>query len=220
MYIKDRKNIVLCGRSGDGKSSIANMLTQGNIYRDSENYFKIVYDTIGFGSTGNNEAIKKIRQLFSMGRIPLHYICYVKRFKNLEDDVRLFEIFKKIFKDGEKNFVIIVTNSGPEWAKKEENVKLIKEKLEVLSPSQTIENNMSKCFSFVPVVGSVYQLTASGFYYVSGKEKTAKKRLLDGSLSVVCDTAGIVTGAAAFMLTKNLSSRAVKIGVMGISQLL
>ncbi|GBB85039.1 hypothetical protein RclHR1_11600004 [Rhizophagus clarus] len=149
MYIKDRKNIVLCGRSGDGKSSIANMLTQGNIYRDSENYFKIgnsakpvteyltananedfvVYDTIGFGSTGNNEAIKKIRQLFSMGRIPLHYICYVKRFKNLEDDVRLFEIFKKIFKDGEKNFVIIVTNSGPEWAKKEENVKLIKEKL-------------------------------------------------------------------------------------------
>ncbi|CAB4420554.1 unnamed protein product [Rhizophagus irregularis] len=226
MDSKNRKNIVLCGRSGDGKSSIANMLIQGDVYRDSENDFRIgnsakavteyltaisnekfvVYDTIGLGdSTGSDEAIKAIRNFFSLGKIPLNYICYVKRSRSLEDDVRLFETYRKIFGDGEKNFVIIITHSGPEWAKEKENVKLIKNNLqraeslehllnefskleyngiepEVLNPSQNIENNMAGYFSFVPIVGSVYQLTASGFYYVTGKEKTARKRLLDGSL--------------------------------------
>ncbi|EXX51653.1 hypothetical protein RirG_260010 [Rhizophagus irregularis DAOM 197198w] len=290
MDSKSKKNIVLCGRSGDGKSSIANMLIQGDVYRDSENDFRIgnsakavteyltaisnekfvVYDTIGLGdSTGSDEAIKAIRNFFSMGKIPLNYICYVKRSRSLKDDVRLFETYRKIFGDGEKNFVIIITHSGPEWAKEEENVKLIKEQLgnypvisvdfpcnenekytlvdrkqraeslehllnefskleyngiepEVLSPSQNIENNMAGYFSFVPVVGSVYQLTASGFYYVTGKEKTARKRLLDGSLGLVCDAAGVVTGIgkpAAFMLVKDISLRAVKVVVMGINKL-
>jgi ABC-type transport system involved in cytochrome bd biosynthesis fused ATPase/permease subunit len=41
MDSKNKKHIVLCGRSGDGKSSIANMLIQGDIYRDRETYFKI-----------------------------------------------------------------------------------------------------------------------------------------------------------------------------------
>ncbi len=35
-----RINVVLCGRTGDGKSSIANMLIQRDIYQ-SENIFEI-----------------------------------------------------------------------------------------------------------------------------------------------------------------------------------
>jgi hypothetical protein len=89
-----------------------------------------VYDTVGLGnSSGSNEAINTMREFFTMDKIPLNYICYVKRWRSVEDDGRQFETFKKIFKNGEKNFVIIVTNSEPEWAKKEENVKLIKEQL-------------------------------------------------------------------------------------------
>jgi hypothetical protein len=293
MDSENKKHIVLCGRSGDGKSSIANMLIQGDIYRDSENHFKIgnsaeaitdyltvvsnekfvVCDTIGLGdSSGSNEAINTIRKFFSRGKIPLNYICYVKRCRSVEDDVRQFKTFKKVFGNGEKNFVIIVTNSGPGWAKKEENVKLIKEQLgdypvisvdfpcnenekyalidqkqraeslkhllnelsileyngikpEILSPSQNIENNVAEYFSFVPVVGSVYQLTASGFYYVSGKEKMAEKRLLDGSLGLVFDIVGIATGIGkpvALILVKSIGLRAAKevakVTVMGISK--
>ena len=48
-------------------------------------------------------------------------------------------------------------------------------KPEVLSLSQDIENCMSEYFSFVLVVGSVYQLSAFGLYYLLGKEKVAKK---------------------------------------------
>jgi hypothetical protein len=278
------KNIVLCGRSGDGKSSIANMLIQGDIHRDSENHFKIgnsakavtdyltvvsnekfvVYDTIGLGdSSGSNEAINSIRKFFSMGKIPLNYICYVKRWRSVEDDVRLFKTYKKIFEDGEKNFVIIVTNSEPEWAKKEENINLIKEQLgdypvisvdfpcnenkkyalidqeqraeslkhllnelsileynrikpEILSPSQNTENNVARYFNFVPIVGAIYQLTASGFYYASGKEKTATKRLLDGSLGLIMDAVAIGAGAgigrpAALILADSAGSRAAKV---------
>lgn len=40
-------HIVLCGRTGDGKSSIANMLVQGDIYRDRENLFNIGNAAIG-----------------------------------------------------------------------------------------------------------------------------------------------------------------------------
>ena len=36
---KNRKSIVLCGRSGDGKSSIANMLIQGDIHLGEESSF-------------------------------------------------------------------------------------------------------------------------------------------------------------------------------------
>jgi GTP-binding protein EngB required for normal cell division len=136
-----KTNIVLCGRSGDGKSSIANMLIQGNIYRDRENVFEIgnkatgvtteityaggekfgVFDLIGLGelmsgSVPNKEAVKNIRNHFSKGAgIPLNYICYVKRPRMTEEDFNLFQLFKEIFKEGNDNFIIIVTNSETNW---------------------------------------------------------------------------------------------------------
>ncbi len=83
-----------------------------------------MHDIVGLGelASGNNQAIEKIRDFFSNGNIPLNYICYVKNKRNLEDDARLFKTFKKIFKDGEKNFIIIITNSGPEWIMNKENM--------------------------------------------------------------------------------------------------
>lgn len=146
---RERINVVFFGLTGHGKSSIANMLIQGDIHQD--NAFKVnngakgetinihsgvneifqVFDTIGLGesssgSVPHNEAIKRIRDYFSRCQVPLNYICYVKKQDRFtEDDARMFKIFKKIFKGGEVNFNIIITHSKPEWV--EENFETIKD---------------------------------------------------------------------------------------------
>lgn len=263
-------HIVLCGRTGDGKSSIANMLIQGDIYRDRENIFDVgnaalgetreltyardvrfgVFDLIGLGelSSGgvpHDVAIKNIRNHFSTNGLPLNYICYVKRSRTTEEDIHLFGIFKKIFKEGEKNFIIIVTHTGPSWTDNEENVNETKRNFgdypvisvdfpnnidedyaeidrkkratnlqhlvakltelnysgnnpEILSSSQVIENSLSNFINAVPVAGSLYQLTASGVYLMSGKPNVAKKRFVNGAFGIFLD--GVSFGAGKPMI--------------------
>ncbi|GBB99322.1 hypothetical protein RclHR1_03490004 [Rhizophagus clarus] len=146
---RERINVVFFGLTGHGKSSIANMLIQGDIHQD--NAFKVnngakgetinihsgvneifqVFDTIGLGesssgSVPHKEAIKRIRDYFSRCQVPLNYICYVKKQDRFtEEDAKMFKIFKKIFKGGEINFHIIITHSKPEWV--EENFETIKD---------------------------------------------------------------------------------------------
>ncbi|RIA90852.1 hypothetical protein C1645_768727 [Glomus cerebriforme] len=145
---RERINVVFFGLTGHGKSSISNMLIQGDIHQN--NVFKVnngakgetininssvneifqVFDTIGLGesasgSVPHKEAIKKIRDYFSRCQVPLNYICYVKKQDRFtEEDAKMFKIFKKIFKGGEMNFVIIITHSKPEWV--EDNFESIK----------------------------------------------------------------------------------------------
>jgi hypothetical protein len=259
-------HVVLCGRTGDGKSSIANMLVQGDIYRDRENLFNIgnaaigetreltyardvrfgVFDLVGLGElpsggVPHDVAIKNIRNHFSTNGLSLHYICYVKRNRITEEDIRLFNIFKKIFKEGEKNFVIIVTHTGPSWTDDEKNVDETKRNFgdypvisvdfpsnidedyaeidrkkratnlqhllaklselnysgnnpEVLSSSQVIENNLSNIINALPVAGSLYQLTASGVYLMSGKPNVAKKRFMNGAFGIFLDVVSFGAG--------------------------
>ncbi|CAB5378728.1 unnamed protein product [Rhizophagus irregularis] len=146
---RERINVAFFGLTGHGKSSIANMLIQGDIHQN--NAFKVnngakgetinihsgvneifqVFDTIGLGesssgSVPHKEAIKRIRDYFSRCQVPLNYICYVKKQDRFtEEDAKMFKIFKKIFKGGEVNFNIIITHSKPEWV--EENYETIKE---------------------------------------------------------------------------------------------
>jgi hypothetical protein len=271
-------NVVLCGRTGDGKSSIANMLVQGDIYRDRENIFNIgnnaigetkeltyacderfgVFDLIGLGElpsggVPHENAIKNIRQNFSTNGLLLNYICYVKRSRITEEDIRLFDIFKKIFKEGEKNFIIIVTNTGPRWTDNEKNVNETKnnfgdypiisvdfpckddedyaeidrnkrvtnlrhllDKLselnyrginpEILSPFQEIENRLSNFLNAVPIAGSLYQLSASGIYFLSGKPKVATKRFMNGTVGICLDVVSFGVGKPVIMVA-NISLR-------------
>ena len=136
-------NVALFGLTGHGKSSTANMLIQGDIYQE-KNEFKVndgaeegtvniqsgtnkifqVYDTIGLGepSTGSashKRAVKEIRDYFSKCEIPLNYIFYVKKKDRFTDeDVKMFKAFKSIFEGGEKNIIIIITHSNPGWVEK------------------------------------------------------------------------------------------------------
>ncbi|CAG8595150.1 5887_t:CDS:2 [Diversispora eburnea] len=138
--MKLQLKVTLFGAAGNGKSSIGNMLLSGNIsgpfpvvdtprglnvdghimHASSERY--MVYDMSGVGeiSSSNNpheEVAESIKNYFSRKRTPLNFICYVVKEgrSKLAGVQSTFSLFKKIFKGGEKNFVIIITDSSQEW---------------------------------------------------------------------------------------------------------
>ncbi|CAG8497125.1 1752_t:CDS:1, partial [Scutellospora calospora] len=146
------ESIVFFGRTGEGKSTLANMLIQEDLcFECSKNIFPIsdnavgetsevkyskndafeIYDTIGLcetskGTISHKQAIKKIRYFFSKTKSPLNYICYVKKKSRFtKEDQKAFKKFKNIFKEGENNFVIIMTDCTPKWAS--DNVKTIRD---------------------------------------------------------------------------------------------
>ncbi|RGB37518.1 hypothetical protein C1646_756756 [Rhizophagus diaphanus] len=141
--MSERQSVLLFGRAGCGKSSIANMLVQGDIYQNN-NVFTInesvegetlnihiscsekyqVFDTVGLGGLethpiSRKNAIAEIRNYFAWSKESLNYLFYVqKKGRICNEDKKTFKLFKEIFKCGEKNFVIIITNSNPEWVEK------------------------------------------------------------------------------------------------------
>ncbi|PKB98224.1 hypothetical protein RhiirA5_506264 [Rhizophagus irregularis] len=128
------------------------MLIQGDIYQNN-NKFTIndnakgetlnmytsytekyqVFDTVGLGEPPSHivphkEAVNKIRDYFSKCKVTLNYIFYVQRKGRITDeDKKMFKLFKEIFEWAEKNIVIIITNSKPEWIEK--NLETITEDL-------------------------------------------------------------------------------------------
>ncbi|CAG8627516.1 2435_t:CDS:1 [Cetraspora pellucida] len=132
-------NVAFFGLTGGGKSTIANMLYDGNL--SGEDYFKIadsakgvtesitiasnekfgIYDTVGFGegksgTVEHSKAIKLIRKFFSVPAVEFNYLCYVKgKGRFTDDDRKRFNEFKVVFNDGEKNIIIIITRCKQEW---------------------------------------------------------------------------------------------------------
>src|SRR5581483_12035464 len=102
-------NVALFGRAGHGKSSIANMLIQGDINED--NLFKAgdgakgeiiniyssitekyqVFDMVGVGEPSSHadvshkKAIKKVRDYFSECNVSFNYIFYVQSEERITD---------------------------------------------------------------------------------------------------------------------------------------
>ena len=127
-----KTNIVFVGRSGAGKSTVANMLHGGCLnnpfttgssvkgvtikcQRESNSNYDI-YDTIGFGepnegSVSSANAEKEVTQFIRDISIPFNFVCFVmpKGRLTIEDD-QIFGIVRKIFEgDLEQNIVLIVT---------------------------------------------------------------------------------------------------------------
>ncbi|POG63815.1 hypothetical protein GLOIN_2v1682800, partial [Rhizophagus irregularis DAOM 181602=DAOM 197198] len=128
------------------------MLIQGDIYQNN-NAFTIsdgarretlnihtrctekyqVFDIVGLGEplshlVSHKNAVNKIRDYFSKCKVTLNHIFYVqKKVKITDDDKKMFKLFKEIFEWAEKNIVIIITNSKPEWIEK--NLETISEDL-------------------------------------------------------------------------------------------
>ncbi|CAI2180852.1 6436_t:CDS:2 [Funneliformis geosporum] len=120
--MSEQNSVVLFGLTGTGKSTISNMLIQGDIH-DEKNAFKvndaavgvsfnincssnekfIVYDTIGVGepfdgTVPHQKAVNELRNYFSTCQVPLNYIAYVKKKGRItDDDHKQFKILKEIF---------------------------------------------------------------------------------------------------------------------------
>ncbi|KAF9105378.1 hypothetical protein BGX27_009651 [Mortierella sp. AM989] len=136
------QSIILIGKPGVGKSSIANMLTAGDIHEESnfevsDNAASVTegvlavtgrnrwtaFDTVGLGQMeGNkdklNPALELIRKVLENGKPGFHHIAYVVKAGRLttEEHQKLFSLFKATFAGAEDNFVIIVTHcTNEEW---------------------------------------------------------------------------------------------------------
>ncbi|CAG8751095.1 2570_t:CDS:2, partial [Cetraspora pellucida] len=153
-----------------------------------------VYNTIGLceaskGTISNKEAVKKIRCFFSKTETLLNYICYVKKKGN--DNV-------KTIRDYFGNYPIIAVDfpsddrfdaNVQEEIRKESREHLISSlkylrykcvKLEILEPKEYFESKVKGVISFVPIVGTTYNLISSGVYSILKKPKLAKRRLVEG----------------------------------------
>ncbi|KAG0623038.1 hypothetical protein M758_3G144400 [Ceratodon purpureus] len=130
--------ILLCGRTGSGKSSVANMLVKGDLnppllfptssgvrgksiscQREESRDF-VVVDTVGLGeaqhgSVTDDEARNVLYDFFvKISQESYHYFAYVHKWGKLDHlDGELWAFFQKAFVGAERNFVIIFTHCSP-----------------------------------------------------------------------------------------------------------
>ncbi|GJJ78104.1 hypothetical protein EMPS_10463 [Entomortierella parvispora] len=137
------KKIIFVGKMGTGKSSLTNMLVQGDLFvknirevSDSAasvtSEVKVVdgrdwtaCDTVGLGELQGkgdrsvDSAMGLLGRVLEEGQRGFHYIAYVVqqgRLKTMEQD-ELFKLFKSTFQGAEANFVLVVTHCpNPMWA--------------------------------------------------------------------------------------------------------
>ncbi|KAF9082378.1 hypothetical protein BGX27_004545 [Mortierella sp. AM989] len=133
------RNIILVGKTGTGKSSIANMLVQGDLFevnqmsvsdraRGETREFKTgrgcgwaATDTAGLGecklgTVDSETALELIKMTLKESQKGFHHIGFViKKGRIATEELKdLFELFKTLFAGAEKNFVLIVTNCEDE----------------------------------------------------------------------------------------------------------
>ncbi|KAG0014236.1 hypothetical protein BGZ82_001827 [Podila clonocystis] len=136
------RKIIFVGMKGTGKSSLTNMLIQGDLY--AQNIREISYnvdsvtpevkvvngrnwtvcDTVGLGEmqgTGYqtaNSAMEVLVRVLEEGQRGFHYIAYVIKQERLQyqEHHRFFELFKSTFQGAEENLILVVTHCpNPKW---------------------------------------------------------------------------------------------------------
>lgn len=128
------EKVILFGRTGAGKSTIAQMLTRGSLdpsggsFKSSSSARGVtstiergegrgwhVTDTPGFGETKEGKVSTKDAQCIltkfvaETCGIYSHYVYVVKKDRINMYDERLWQFFKMIFEDAESNFSVVVT---------------------------------------------------------------------------------------------------------------
>ncbi|CAM6019466.1 unnamed protein product [Sphagnum balticum] len=129
-----KTKILLFGRTGSGKSTIANMLIKGNLdspllfetssgirgktisFQREENDEYMVVDTVGFGevergTVSDVEARNRLYDFFTkINETGYNYFAFVCKWGKIDDlDDHLWNFFKKAFEGVEQNFVLLFT---------------------------------------------------------------------------------------------------------------
>ncbi|KAF9378360.1 hypothetical protein CPC16_011346 [Podila verticillata] len=136
------KKIIFVGKMVTGKSSLTNMLVQGDLYAQNirevsdsatsvTSEVKVVNgrnwtacDTVGLwemqgkGEQSADPAMKLLVRVLEEGQRGFHYIAYVVKQERLQtkEHHQLFELFKSTFQGAENNFILVVTHCpNPKW---------------------------------------------------------------------------------------------------------
>ncbi len=129
-----KTKILLFGRTGSGKSTIANMLIKGNLdspllfatssgirgktisFQRAENNEYMVVDTVGFGevergTVSDVEARNRLYDFFTkINETGYNYFAFVRKWGKIDElDTHLWNFFKKAFEGVEQNFVLLFT---------------------------------------------------------------------------------------------------------------
>lgn len=130
----EKRRILLFGRTGSGKSTIANMLARGHL--DAPLLFKtssgvrgetlhvqreecdemVVVDTVGLGESehgrvSTQEAQRILYNFFTKVEEGFHYFAFVRKWgRNDLLDEQLWKFFRQAFKGAEENFLVIITH--------------------------------------------------------------------------------------------------------------
>ncbi|KAF9105380.1 hypothetical protein BGX27_009653 [Mortierella sp. AM989] len=136
------RDIILVGKTGTGKSSVFNMLVQGDMFKENQvdvsdkaqgvttdittgrGFGWAVTDTAGLGECGQGgtistpEALEILGKTLRESRKGFHHIGFVIKKERLSttEHKELFDMFNALFAGAEKNFVLIVTHCDyKEW---------------------------------------------------------------------------------------------------------
>ncbi|CAK9870145.1 unnamed protein product [Sphagnum jensenii] len=129
-----KTKILLFGRTGSGKSTVANMLIKGNLdspllfeansgirgkttsFQREENDEYMVVDTVGFGevergTVSDVEARNRLYDFFTkINETGYNYFAFVRKWGKIDElDTHLWNFFKKAFEGVERNFVLLFT---------------------------------------------------------------------------------------------------------------
>ncbi|KAG0318990.1 hypothetical protein BGZ99_005354 [Dissophora globulifera] len=146
------QSIILIGKAGSGKSSIANMLSEGDItpqsmcevgddaQRVTSNITTVkgrkwtVCDTVGLGDLEGegkkavDPALDLLREALIRGKRGFHHIAYVVPLGKLTttEHKNLYALFKATFAGAEENFVLLITHC-PDRRWVDDNMEVIKQ---------------------------------------------------------------------------------------------
>ncbi|CAK9213706.1 unnamed protein product [Sphagnum troendelagicum] len=148
-----KTKILLFGRTGSGKSTVANMLIKGNLdspllfeissgirgktrsFQREENDEYMVVDTVGFGevergTVSDVEARNQLYDFFTkINETGYNYFAFVCKWGKIDElDTHLWNFFKKAFEGVEQNFVHLFTHC--KHSTLQENLEEVKARFE------------------------------------------------------------------------------------------
>jgi tRNA U34 5-carboxymethylaminomethyl modifying GTPase MnmE/TrmE len=158
------RNIILIGRTGNGKSTIANILTDGEKFEEGKygvsqtsdiqaEEFEIkgisykIIDTIGIGDTKltNEEVLRKIIEAARTVRFGLNQVLFVVSGKFTREEILTYELLQKaIFDQDVAKYTAIVRTHFPYFEDEAETQKDLKKMSENSKELAEIINSCNK----------------------------------------------------------------------------